>query len=345
LPTPKLNKAACLLLLALVVIAACGHSSTKASKPKPSPSPSASPSPSPPPTAPSPLDSPLPGEIAGDLPGSNLPVSGPLAYPLLIQIENTAPSRPQAGIDAGSMLFEYVTEAGITRFSVLFHRVPGVVGPVRSARFVSVYLYHRFGALLMASGGSGATYGKIFADPGLPALINDFDHGVHFFRWGGRPAPHNVYTTQPMMLAAAGAGARPEKHDDILRSVSWAGTEPAPAFTAGLVRTTFNFNGSTYDVVSDGQAQTDVLFGAVRPKSVIIMHVNQWTNGMPLDVNGQPTRDFDLNSGGAAEMYANGTVIRGRWVSPGDHAVLQYVNAAGQPVGMPPGLVWVALEQ
>src|SRR5207245_335771 len=152
-----------------------------------------SPSPSPPPPSPSPIDSPLPAPQGGALPGQSLPLSGPLAYPLMIQIENTDPSRPQAGIDAGSVLFEYLTEGGITRFSVLFHRVPGVVGPVRSARFVSVYLYHRFDALLMASGGSAWTYQKIFADPGLPALINDFDHGQHFFRWDGRLAPHNLY--------------------------------------------------------------------------------------------------------------------------------------------------------
>ncbi len=271
-------------------------------------------------------------------------MSEPLAYPLLVQIENTDASRPQAGIEAGSVIFEYITEGGITRFSVLFHHVPGVVGPVRSARFVSVYLYHRFDALLMASGGSKWTYDRIYADPGLPALINDFDRGVHFFRWGGRPAPHNLYTCQAQLLSAAGAGARQPSAADFPRSNDWAGTEPAPSVTVPEVRTTLTYNGANYDVVSDGQAQTDVIFGPVQPRSVVVMRVRQWITSQTEDVTGGTAREFDLNSGGAADIYARGTVIRGKWASPAENQPLTLSDAAGAGVGLPPGLVWVILE-
>jgi hypothetical protein len=283
--------------------------------------------------------------LAGPLPGQTTPVSGPLPFPLLVQIENTAPSRPQAGIEAGSVLFEYITEGGITRFSVLFHHVPGVVGPVRSARFVSVYLYHRFDALLMASGGAAATYKRIFSDPGLPALINDFDHGAHFFRWGGRQAPHNLYTSQAEMLAASATGARPPQAGDFPRSNDWAGTEPAPSFTAPLVRTSFTYTGDAYNVVSDGQPQTDVVFGPVLPRSVVVIHMRQWATNASEETSGYMIRDFDFNSGGTAEVYAKGTVLHGRWASPAENQALTLTDAAGKPLALPPGLVWVALEE
>jgi hypothetical protein len=333
--------------LALILLSACGNVQGPASSSGSSAATNQSPSPTkpPPPPTPGPLDASLPAPQSGPLPGQDQAVSGPLAYPLLVQIENTAPSRPQAGIEAGSVLFEYLTEAGITRFSVLFHHVPGVVGPVRSARFVSVYLYHRFDALLMASGGSAYTYQKIFADPGLPALINDFDHGQHFFRWNGRQAPHNLYTSQAELLAAAGAGARPARAGDFVRSNDWAGTEAAPTISAPDVRTTFAYANDAYSVVSDGQPQTDVVFGAVQPRSVVVIHVRQWTTGMPEDVNGVSARDFDLNSGGAAEMYAKGTVIPGKWSSPSEQDAFSLTDAAGKQVGMPPGLIWVVLAQ
>lgn len=272
-------------------------------------------------------------------------MSGPLAYPLLVQIENTAPSRPQSGIAAGSVLFEYLTEGGITRFSVLFHRVPGVVGPVRSARFVSVYLYHRFDALLLASGGSSWTYQKIFADPGYPAVINDFDHGQHYFRWNGREAPHNLYTNQAQMLGLANVGARSPRAGDFLRSESWAGTEAAPSISVPYVRTSFTYGGDTYNAVSDGMPQSDTVFGAVQPKSVVVMHVRQWISDMTEDVTGGKARDFDLNSGGTAEMYSKGTMIHGRWSSPADDQPLALSDAAGKPVGMPPGMVWVIFAE
>jgi hypothetical protein len=299
----------------------------------------------PPPPPPSPTAPPLPAAAAGPLPGQNLPLSGPLPYPLLIQIENTPPSRPQAGIAAASLIVQYVTEADITRFSAIFHRVPGVVGPVRSARFVSVYLYHHFDALMMASGAGSATYGKVFADAGTGALFNDFDNAhAYFFRWNGRPAPHNVYTSQASMLTAAEHGFRSPLATDVLRSDAWAGTEPTGHIEVPAMRASFDFGGGTYSVVTDGIVQNDVIYGDIRPFSVVVMHVNQWTTPLIHDVNGVLGRDFDLNSGGAAEMYAHGSVIRGRWGSPGGpNQPLQFTDAAGKPVGLPPGLSWVLL--
>jgi hypothetical protein len=348
LQTSKLNVVAAVFLVALV---GCGQS-TIASRPvsmRPLTGDSASNLPAA--QIPSPVPSPkvdlgpAPVASAGPLPGQGLPLSGPIPYPLLIQVENTWPARPQAGIQAASVIFESISEGGITRFSALYHRVPGVVGSVRSARFVSVYLYHRFGALLMASGGSAWTYQKIFADPGLPAIINDFDRGQHFFRWSGRVAPHNLYTSQAQMLAAAAANARPPRSDDFLRSNAWGGTEPVTAINVADMRTVFTYSAGTYGVASDGMRQDDVIYGPVRAQSVAVLHVRQWISNMTEDVTGGKARDFDLTSGGAAELYAHGTVVRGRWDSPADNAPLRLLGPDGQPVGMPPGLLWVSLAE
>ena len=285
----------------------------------------------------------LPAPQAGALPGQALPVSDDLPYPLLVQVENTDAARPQAGIAAGSVIFHYLTEGGITRLSVLFHRAPGVVGPVRSARFVSVYLYHRFDALLLCSGGSSWTLNRIFADPGLPAIINDFDHGQHFFRWGGRVAPHNLYITQDKMVELGNGNHRPPRADDLLRSTAWAGTEPATTITVPDLRSSFAYGDGTYGVVTDGRPQADVVFGSVRPHSVVVMHVRQWIDPVVQDAEGGHVHDFDLNSGGAADIYANGTVIHGAWSSPAENQPLTLKDGAGNPVGLPPGQAWVEL--
>jgi hypothetical protein len=342
--TSKLNVA----VLSVIFLAACASSQAARPGPSPSPSPESSPSPdaspspdpSPSPTAISPLTPPAAPQ-AGSLPGQGLPISGELPYPLLIQMENTSDSRPQAGLGAASVVFEYITEGGITRFSLLFHRVPGVVGPVRSARPVAVYLFQRFGALLMASGGTTWTYQKIH-DTGIYAVINDFDGGRHFFRWSGRVMPHNLYTSQSQMLSLANGHNRPPRADDVLRSNDWAGTEAAASINVPDLRTSFSYSGGSYGVVSDGAVENDVIFGAVRPKSVAILHVPQWVTDHT-DPKGGHLRDFDLNAGGAAELYANGTVIRGRWSTNGPTGVIQLSDASGKPVGMPPGMLWMAL--
>jgi len=300
----------------------------------------AEPKPSPPPAEP-----PLPAAAAGALPGQSLPVSGPMAYPLLVQIENTPPSRPQAGLQPAALIFQYLTESDITRFSAIYHRVPGVVGPVRSARFITQYLYHRFDAVMLASGAGNATLGRVFGEPGMiGGYFNDFEPRL-FFRWSGRPAPHNVYTRQDQMLAVAGQGLRPAMSGDVLRSDSWAGTEPAGHIDVPLLRASLDYAGGSYSVTTDGQPQVDAIYGPIQAQSVVVMHVRQVITNQIHDVNGVLGRDFDMNSGGVAEMYARGTVIRGRWVSPGEKQPLQFVDPAGTLVGLPPGLSWVLLDQ
>ena len=285
---------------------------------------------------------PLPPPQPGPLPGQNLALSGPIPYPLLIQVENTAPARPQAGLGAASVVFQYLVEGSITRMSALFHQVPGVVGPVRSARFISVYLYERTGSLQMASGGSSWTYDKI-AQTGVYAIINDFDRGQHFFRWNGRVAPHNLYTSQSQMLAAATVHARPPKSDDFLRSNTWAGTTPAPVISVPADHLVFNYSNGSYDVVSDGAEETDVIYGVLRPRSVVVMHVQQWVTNLCQEEHGC-ARDYNLTGTGGAELYANGTVINGSWAAAGGPTgPLTLANSAGQPVGMLPGLLWVVL--
>lgn len=331
-----------LLTAAAVFAAACGqptaHASTQYGGAQ-----ARKASPSPPPVTPSPAEPALPTAQGGPLPGQNLPISAPLSYPLLIQIENTPPSRPQAGLQAASVVFEYITEADITRFSALFHRVPGVVGPVRSARFISIYLYHRYGALLMASGGGVNVYHRIFSEPGTHALINDFDPS-HFFRWSGRAAPHNVYTTQAQMVQAGTTGARPPRVGDFLRSNIWPGTQSAPAVDIADMRSHFAWADGSYTITTDGIPQTDVIYGDLRAQAIVVMHVPQHITAEIHDVNGTLGRDFDFKPGGAADTFAKGTVVHGTWASPGEFEPLQLKDAAGKPLGLPPGLVWVVVE-
>jgi hypothetical protein len=197
----------------------------------------------------------------------------------------------------------------------------------------------------MASGGSSWTYQKILADAGLPAIINDFDNSWHIFGWNGRLAPHNLYTSQAEMLAAANAGARLSPSDDFLRSDAWSGTEPVTEINVADMHTVFDYSAGTYGVTSDGMRQDDVIYGPVRAQSVAVLHVRQWITDMTEDASGGKARDFDLTAGGAAELYAHGTVVRGRWDSPADNAPLRLLGPDGQPIGMPPGLLLVSLAE
>src|SRR5581483_6241396 len=63
-------------------------------------------------------------------PWQNRPVLG-------MKIGNSAPERPQSGIDRADLVYEELTEGGETRFLAFFlTNAPDRVGPVRSCRTV-----------------------------------------------------------------------------------------------------------------------------------------------------------------------------------------------------------------
>src|SRR5438132_1211152 len=113
--------------------------------------------------------------------------------PALIQVENIVAARPQAGLSGADVVVEYLTEGGISRFSVLFLHAPSArVGPVRSARLVTITLAQRLGAVLIYSG--AGTYVEQQLAGSDVTRFTESTAGGALFRVNGRAAPHNLYT-------------------------------------------------------------------------------------------------------------------------------------------------------
>src|SRR5947209_7821007 len=74
----------------------------------------------------------------------------------LVQIENSTASDPHSGLQKADVVYEYLAEGGITRFTVVYYdpRQVGRVGPVRSIRPIALKLRQAYGGVLFFSGGS-----------------------------------------------------------------------------------------------------------------------------------------------------------------------------------------------
>jgi hypothetical protein len=119
----------------------------------------------------------------------------PLAAPLLVQIENLDAARPQSGLSSASIVYEYNTEGGISRFTGIWFTPPPSsyrVGPVRSARLVSLRLDRIYGGVLLYSGASNYTQAQL-NQSGL-RWYNPNNAGSTLYRIASRPAPHNLYS-------------------------------------------------------------------------------------------------------------------------------------------------------
>ena len=176
--SPFTTRTSALLAGVLLTVAACGGASHAASStPKASATPTASASVAPTPT----------------------PAPPPLSQPLLIQVENLYQARPQSGLSSADVVYEYQTEGGISRFTGIWFTKPAganMVGPVRSARLISLRLLQIYGGALIYSGASNyvlaqasAASGKHYDDPEPPLFRTSTPPPAA--RYG---APHNLYT-------------------------------------------------------------------------------------------------------------------------------------------------------
>src|SRR5262245_54072494 len=86
--------------------------------------------------------------LQGSVPSVSAP--GARAGPAMVQVGNAPGSRPQRGLQKADIVYEYLTEGGISRFTVLYWSPSGGfrVEPVRSARLVTIRLVQSYGGVL-----------------------------------------------------------------------------------------------------------------------------------------------------------------------------------------------------
>ncbi|MHB8571629.1 MAG: DUF3048 domain-containing protein [Candidatus Dormibacteria bacterium] len=264
----------------------------------------------------------------------------PLPYPLLVQIEDSPDARPQTGLQEADMVFDYTVEGGITRYTAIYSQLPATVGPIRSARFISLPLQRMYGGLLACSGVSPATLNRI-DETGTPTL---FDSG-YFHRVSTRYAPHNLYADAPDLLRAEVDRALPA------RTLSLFTAHPSPwrGGDGTAVTATEHRDAWTYDPTLAGYTLTrsgvpavdgDTIFPLVAT-TVIMLHARSWVTDQVEDVAGAFAIDYDLSSGGSAELYNSGVEVDGRWSRPAADRPLVFSDLGGRGVPLPAGLTWV----
>ncbi|MGH7764448.1 MAG: DUF3048 domain-containing protein [Candidatus Dormibacteraceae bacterium] len=267
-----------------------------------------------------------------------------LKYPALIQIPNDEFARDQNGLQAAGVIFEYLAEGGITRLTAIFDNAPDLIGPMRSSRFISLKIARHYKGLLFQSGESQATAARAAQEP-TPQF---FDTIGYQFRTGARIAPDNLMITGTAVQAA---------QQNYFSSI--------PAFTVPKARPVLPAGGSlgtkitvdehysvyaydpvtgTYSKTEEGHPYKDASSGQpLHIEMLIILH----TTEQLLDVgdgHGAHIHDFDLDTSGAIQLFYKGLGYSGTWASTDSHGPLTF-SVNGQPVNLPPGLVWIDVTQ
>ena len=279
-------------------------------------------------------------------PGAAAPASRPA--PALVQVENAPGSRPQRGLQKADIVFEYLTEGGISRFTALYWNPSGGfrIEPVRSARLVTLRLVQSYGGVLFYSGASDRVQAQIGAS-GVRGFSESSDGGRCFTRDSTRPAPHNLYTTGDQLRQCLSGPQLTVGYPPPAAGEPGSGQPAArfdfPQTDSHRVAYAYDPANRTYAYTDEQGPLTDADNGSqpVAVTNVVLVRVAHHGVGYSEDVNGAEGVDYDLTGSGSADVYTRGAHLAARWdLTQGP---LRLLGGDGRALPLPAGLTWVHL--
>lgn len=258
---------------------------------------------------------------------------------LAVMIENSESARPQTGMDSAGIVFEAVTEGGITRFMALYQEdTPKDIGPVRSVRPHFVSWLYGFDASIAHVGGSFKALQLV--DSLRAKTMTQFTYTEPYRRVSERAAPHNVYAS-PKALRDLQQELEHGKSQfsDIPRS------DDAPAEMPNAKKIAIDFSSPSYAVEFryDKETNSYKRFLAVEP------HIDADTNKpitvkniVVIKVRGTNSDTIKAVGNGEAWLFKNGNVQKIRWEKSAHKERIKIVDEMGNEVPLNRGDTWIA---
>jgi hypothetical protein len=292
-------------------------------------------------TAPPPPVAPLTG-VQGDFQGRiNRPA-------LIVKIDNVSEARPQSGLRQADIVIEEPVEANLTRLAAVFQSYDAsVVGPVRSVRTSDLELIPLFGRPLFASsGGNGGVVPQLH-NANVVDIGNNVS-GQGFRRDGGRPAPHNLYSSTPELYAKAPETPAPPR--PLFRYLA-----PRERLAPGATRvggvalrfggpevSRFNWDPAsrTWLRSQNGTPHMAAEGVQIAPNNVVVLEIAYDRSGQL----GRSRPHAVVTGSGPATVLTQGHAIRGTWSRPTLGHPLKLVAADGRTeIKLTPGQTFVEL--
>lgn len=253
-----------------------------------------------------------------------------------VMIENSEEARPQTGLDTAGIVFETVTEGGITRYLALYQENrTEEVGPVRSVRPAFVDWLMGFDASVAHVGGSELALDMI-TQQGAKSM-NEFFNGDSYYRREDKEAPHDAYArVKDLVALQEKLGHKTSKMTEFPRTNDSPSAEPnakiiSIQFSHPIFSTQF-----TYNTVNNNYARN--LAGTPH----IDLGNNQQITVKNLIVLKMPSEEANAIGSGEALLYKDGTVQTIRWQQTDHKSRLKLLDATGNEVALNRGDSWFA---
>ncbi|KKP89139.1 MAG: hypothetical protein UR93_C0002G0041 [Berkelbacteria bacterium GW2011_GWA2_35_9] len=268
-------------------------------------------------------------------------------HPLAVIVENHPDARSQSGLTNASIVFEAITEGGITRFMALFSPFDAKeVGPVRSARSFFVDWAEGFNAYYAHAGGAMDALQKISADG-----VMDLPHTNGYFErksYQQVASEHTLYSSTKELYDLAKqkgfsevASYTPWKYQDE-SDLAERGNQDSVTINYGgsyQVEWKYNREKNIYDRYLAGQKHTDRNNNEqIVANNIVIITVPR----APIQLPGaKATFEFDTIGTGKASLISNGKEQIGVWKKSDSKSQIIFSNSDGVEYQLNSGKTWV----
>ena len=269
--------------------------------------------------------------------------------PLAVIIDNEVGARPQAGLASASIVYEALTEGGVTRFLAIYGpKDVDKVGPVRSARTYFVDWAEETRAYLAHAGGSQNALTKIVEDQ-----VNNLNDNESYFTRDtatGKAYEHTLYTgTSRLYQYAKLKGYKnqintlelwPFKEDLVLGSRPKSQTDISINFgdPAYAVAWKYNPNTNDYARYTAGAAQSDGNT-AITAKNIILLEATRSS----VTSAGKNVYNMSLTGSGQAKVIRDGTVIDATWKRNTNLNRTHFYDSNNVEIEINRGPIWIEI--
>lgn len=296
-------------------------------------------------------NTPTPKLTANGLNGLEVPADVANRSPLAVLIENQPPARPQIGLDKASIIYEAITEGGITRFMAIYGpNAPKKIGPVRSVRTYFLDWAAEYNAFLAHVGGNIDALDRIGPEKFLD--LDEFALGEKAY-WReperGKAIEHTMFADAEKLYAAAQAKGWEMKGDfTTLKFLKPAALKTNPGltqeieidFSSGqfMVKYVWSNQNNNYPREMAGSAHKDRDTGNdLAPTSIIIQSVER-TEGLSR-IN-ETSWTMKTIGEGKAYVIFGGQKIDATWKKNDLKSRTLFYDSGGNEIEFPPGQIW-----
>ncbi len=253
-------------------------------------------------------------------------------------------SRPVAGVNSASIVYEFPAEAGVTRFMSIFelNNLPEKIGPIRSARPYFAGLAEEYQAIYVHAGGSPQVINELKQGK---YDIYDLDeisaNGSYFWRDNSGIPPFNLYTSSDLINKFIQkrnilnyADFRPWSFRDN-KSDEENDTIQQVEISQYKVRWKYDNDKKIYFRYQNNKPYLD-------DKNNQISTINLIVQKMPIAViDAVGRREIKIDGRSMAYIYMNGNKIEGSWIRDNNRTIFYDQN--GNEIKFLRGNIWVEI--